>query len=171
MQITWFGHAAFRLDFAGHAVLIDPFFTGNPAFVSDRATAIRGISHIVLTHGHADHVGDTLDIPIHLELGAVSETLTVTAETPMLESTNADVGQIVETRQQRRAHLMQTGVSGPCAIFPIRAVPDPPGRNDSSPTYACLPAPHFPQTVERRNQLGNRERAWSFSGFWPLFRE
>jgi L-ascorbate metabolism protein UlaG (beta-lactamase superfamily) len=25
MQITWFGHSAFRLDFAGKAVLIDPF--------------------------------------------------------------------------------------------------------------------------------------------------
>ena len=36
MQMTWFGHSAFRLDFAGKAVLIDPFFTGNPAFTSDR---------------------------------------------------------------------------------------------------------------------------------------
>jgi L-ascorbate metabolism protein UlaG (beta-lactamase superfamily) len=62
MQITWFGHSAFRLDFAGKAVLIDPFFTGNPAFVSDKATAIKGVTHIVLTHGHSDHVGDTLDI-------------------------------------------------------------------------------------------------------------
>lgn len=62
MQITWFGHSAFRLDFAGKAVLIDPFFTGNPAFVSDRAAAIKGVTHIVLTHGHGDHVGDTLDI-------------------------------------------------------------------------------------------------------------
>ena len=62
MQITWFGHSAFRLDFGGKAVLIDPFFTGNPAFVSDRAAAIAGVSHIVLTHGHFDHVGDTLDI-------------------------------------------------------------------------------------------------------------
>ncbi|HEY7300138.1 MAG TPA: metal-dependent hydrolase [Xanthobacteraceae bacterium] len=62
MQITWFGHSAFRLDFGGHAVLIDPFFTGNPAFVSDRQAAIRGVSHIVLTHGHSDHVGDALDI-------------------------------------------------------------------------------------------------------------
>src|SRR5262245_56318013 len=62
MQITWFGHSAFRLDFAGSAVLIDPFFTGNPAFTSDKAAAIRGVSHIVLTHGHSDHVGDTLDI-------------------------------------------------------------------------------------------------------------
>lgn len=62
MQITWFGHSAFRLDFGNHAVLIDPFFTGNPAFVSDKAAAIKGVSHIVLTHGHGDHVGDALDI-------------------------------------------------------------------------------------------------------------
>ena len=52
MQITWYGHSAFRLDFARHAILIDPFFTGNPAFVSDKASAIKGVNHIVLTHGH-----------------------------------------------------------------------------------------------------------------------
>lgn len=62
MQITWYGHSAFRLDFAGKAVLIDPFFTGNPAFVSDKAAAIKGVTHVVLTHGHGDHVGDTLEI-------------------------------------------------------------------------------------------------------------
>jgi L-ascorbate metabolism protein UlaG (beta-lactamase superfamily) len=62
MQITWYGHSAFRLDFNGKAVLIDPFFTGNPAFVSDKATAVAGVTHIVLTHGHSDHVGDALDI-------------------------------------------------------------------------------------------------------------
>ena len=62
MQITWYGHSAFRLDFGGTAVLIDPFFTGNPAFVSDKAAAIKGVSQIVLTHGHSDHVGDALDI-------------------------------------------------------------------------------------------------------------
>ena len=62
MKITWFGHSNFRLDFADKVVLIDPFFTGNPAFVSDQETAIKGVSHIVLTHGHSDHVGDALDI-------------------------------------------------------------------------------------------------------------
>jgi L-ascorbate metabolism protein UlaG (beta-lactamase superfamily) len=62
MQITWYGHSAFRLDFSSHAMLIDPFFTGNPSFKSDKAAAIKGVSQIVLTHGHGDHVGDTLDI-------------------------------------------------------------------------------------------------------------
>lgn len=62
MKITWFGHSAFRLDFSGHAVLIDPFFTGNPAFEGDRAEAIKGVSHVLITHGHGDHVGDALAI-------------------------------------------------------------------------------------------------------------
>ena len=62
MQVTWFGHSAFRLDFAGKTVLIDPFFTGNPAFMSDPKAAVQGVTHIVLTHGHADHVGDAIDI-------------------------------------------------------------------------------------------------------------
>jgi L-ascorbate metabolism protein UlaG (beta-lactamase superfamily) len=62
MQITWYGHSAFRLDFGGKAVLIDPFFTGNPGFGGDKDAAVKGISHILLTHGHADHVGDAVDI-------------------------------------------------------------------------------------------------------------
>ncbi|HEY0439888.1 MAG TPA: metal-dependent hydrolase [Xanthobacteraceae bacterium] len=62
MQITWYGHSAFRLDFGKHAVLIDPFFTGNPAFATDKDAAVRGVTHIVVTHGHADHVGDAVEI-------------------------------------------------------------------------------------------------------------
>jgi L-ascorbate metabolism protein UlaG (beta-lactamase superfamily) len=62
MQLTWFGHSAFRLDLPGASVLIDPFFTGNPAFEGDAAAAGKGASHIVVTHGHGDHVGDALAI-------------------------------------------------------------------------------------------------------------
>src|SRR5262245_2251058 len=62
MQISSYGHSAFRLDFGGKAVLLDHFFTGNPAFVSDKQSAIKGVTHIVLTHGHGDHVGDALEI-------------------------------------------------------------------------------------------------------------
>lgn len=62
MQVTWYGHSAFRLDFGGKAVLIDPFFTGNPGFGGDPEAAARGVSHILLTHGHDDHVGDSVAI-------------------------------------------------------------------------------------------------------------
>ena len=62
MKIVWFGHSAFRLEFAGKIVLIDPFLTGNPAFSGDPVAATDGATHVLLTHGHADHIGDTVDI-------------------------------------------------------------------------------------------------------------
>lgn len=68
MKITWFGHSNFRLDFADKVVLIDPFFTGNPTFSGDRARATAGATHILITHGHGDHIGDAVEIS--LETGA-----------------------------------------------------------------------------------------------------
>lgn len=62
MKLTWFGHSNFRVEVKGAVILIDPFFTGNPAFAGDRAAAIKGATHILITHGHGDHVGDTLEI-------------------------------------------------------------------------------------------------------------
>ncbi len=63
MKITWLGHSAFRLDTAKAKILIDPFFTGNPGFQGlDAKDATKDITHILLTHGHGDHVGDTLQI-------------------------------------------------------------------------------------------------------------
>lgn len=62
MKITWFGHSTFRLDFADKVVLIDPFFTGNPGFEGRREQAMEGLTHILVTHGHGDHVGDTVEI-------------------------------------------------------------------------------------------------------------
>ncbi len=62
MRITWFGHSAFRLEFAESVLLIDPFFTGNPGFSGDAEAVGKDATHILLTHGHSDHVGDTVDI-------------------------------------------------------------------------------------------------------------
>jgi L-ascorbate metabolism protein UlaG (beta-lactamase superfamily) len=62
MKITWLGHSAFRVEAAGAVILIDPFITGNSMFRGDPAEAVKGCTHIVLTHGHDDHVGDTVQI-------------------------------------------------------------------------------------------------------------
>lgn len=63
MKITWLGHSAFHIETGKAKILIDPFFTGNPSFVeSTRRDATAGLTHILLTHGHGDHVGDTVAI-------------------------------------------------------------------------------------------------------------
>jgi L-ascorbate metabolism protein UlaG (beta-lactamase superfamily) len=62
MKLTWFGHSAFRLDFAGAAVLIDPYLSGNPSFKGSVEEASSGATHILLSHGHGDHLGDTVAI-------------------------------------------------------------------------------------------------------------
>ncbi|OLP58446.1 metal-dependent hydrolase [Xaviernesmea oryzae] len=63
MKITWLGHSAFHLETATAKILIDPFFTGNPAFdEATRKDAAAGLTHILLTHGHGDHVGDTIKL-------------------------------------------------------------------------------------------------------------
>ncbi|WP_428428322.1 metal-dependent hydrolase [Pararhizobium sp.] len=61
MKIKWLGHSAFHLETAKSKILIDPFFTGNPSFdEATRKDAAAGLTHILLTHGHGDHVGDTI---------------------------------------------------------------------------------------------------------------
>ncbi len=62
MKLTWLSHSAFRLEIGSAVVMIDPFLTGNPAFTGDAQAASAGATHIVLTHGHDDHIGDAAAI-------------------------------------------------------------------------------------------------------------
>lgn len=60
IKLTWYGHATLGLETGGYKLLIDPFFSGNPAAstTEDKVTA----DFILVTHGHGDHVGDTVAI-------------------------------------------------------------------------------------------------------------
>jgi L-ascorbate metabolism protein UlaG (beta-lactamase superfamily) len=60
MDIRFLGHGCFELSDGGTVVLIDPFLTGNPKAPVE-ASELEP-THIFLTHGHADHYGDIVDI-------------------------------------------------------------------------------------------------------------
>jgi L-ascorbate metabolism protein UlaG (beta-lactamase superfamily) len=62
MKLTWLGHAAFRLEFGKAVILFDPFLSGNPKFKGTVAEAGQGATHILITHGHDDHIGDAVEI-------------------------------------------------------------------------------------------------------------
>ena len=63
MNIIWLGHSGFRIEIEAAVLLIDPWLTGNPMFPADRrAEAVQGVTHILLTHGHGDHIGDTVAV-------------------------------------------------------------------------------------------------------------
>ena len=63
-QLTWYGHAAFKIRTAtGKILLIDPWVV-NPAFAGgkEELASLDHVDLIFLTHGHTDHVGNTVEI-------------------------------------------------------------------------------------------------------------
>jgi L-ascorbate metabolism protein UlaG (beta-lactamase superfamily) len=61
MELTWLGHASFRLDAGGKRIYIDPFLNGNPKCPDNEQTP-ESVDIIAITHGHGDHVGDAVDL-------------------------------------------------------------------------------------------------------------
>jgi L-ascorbate metabolism protein UlaG (beta-lactamase superfamily) len=59
VKITWFGHSAFLFE-AEKKLLIDPFISGNPVAPCSPDELDPDI--IAVTHGHSDHLGDTVEI-------------------------------------------------------------------------------------------------------------
>lgn len=66
-EITWYGHAALGLKTGGYSLLVDPFITGNPV-ANINADQLKP-DFILVSHGHGDHLGDT--IPIAKRTGAL----------------------------------------------------------------------------------------------------
>lgn len=61
MKLTYYGHSCFSVQVGGHDLLFDPFITPNELA---KAIDVKKIpaSHILVSHGHGDHIADVLDI-------------------------------------------------------------------------------------------------------------
>ena len=59
IKITWHGHATFSLEINGVDVVVDPFFAGNNP-VADKSVSEVKADFVFQTHGHGDHIADTV---------------------------------------------------------------------------------------------------------------
>lgn len=60
LKLTWYSHACFLIDTGSQKLLTDPFLTDNPLAPIDADTVEA--DYILVSHGHGDHIGDTLTI-------------------------------------------------------------------------------------------------------------
>jgi L-ascorbate metabolism protein UlaG (beta-lactamase superfamily) len=69
MKLTWYGHSAFRVETGDAQILIDPYLSENPSWGRGWEEVSDGVTHVLLTHGHDDHLGDS--VPILKKTGAM----------------------------------------------------------------------------------------------------
>ena len=60
MEVSYHGHSIVKIKTNDKVILIDPYITGND--LTDLKAADEKPDVILLTHGHNDHVGDTIEI-------------------------------------------------------------------------------------------------------------
>jgi len=61
VKLTWFGHAAWQIEFNDSVVIIDPFLRNNPKSPVKPENLGR-VDYVIVTHNHDDHMGDALEI-------------------------------------------------------------------------------------------------------------
>lgn len=61
MYLQYLGHSTFLIEATDFKAIIDPFLTGNPSSTL-KPSQVTGLTHIFVTHGHGDHIGDTIEL-------------------------------------------------------------------------------------------------------------
>lgn len=135
MKITWHGHSTFRIDLpaaggaAAVSIVLDPFVTGNPSSTTSVEELAAGLDHIVVSHGHDDHIGDLL--PLARASGA---TVTANWEIAMWANTNG-----VET-----INPMNSGGTVDLGAFTVSLTPahHSSAKSNGDGTFAYMGNPH-----------------------------
>lgn len=72
MKLTFLGHAVLLIEEIEekYNIIIDPFITGNPAYPED--FILPKLDYILLTHGHGDHLGNTVELCKKFESTVIS---------------------------------------------------------------------------------------------------
>ncbi|PAE24184.1 MULTISPECIES: metal-dependent hydrolase [Bacillaceae] len=60
MKVSFHGHSVVKIESQGKTILIDPFITGNS--LTDLKAEDQKPDVIIVTHGHGDHLGDTIEL-------------------------------------------------------------------------------------------------------------
>jgi hypothetical protein len=99
-------------------------------------------------------VGDVLNLELALELGAMSESVTVTAESPLLESASANIGQVIDNRR-----ILDLPLAGGNPMYLTQLTPGIIPTNP--PTHGWLP--HAVDAVSNVASAGTRTRSSEFT--------
>lgn len=93
MKLIYLGHSAFYIESGDFKALIDPFIQGNPQCPFE-LDDFPQLSHILVTHGHADHIGDTVALA---------------QKTGALVVCNHELGHYFQGQRLKNVHTMHIG--------------------------------------------------------------
>lgn len=126
-NICWLGHSTFQIKTGGKSVLIDPFLSDNPAATVSADNIEADV--IIVSHGHSDHIGDTIAIA---------------KRTGALVISNFEIVQWLQKQGVENAHPMHIGGSHKFDFATVKltiahhgsSLPD--GSNGGNPTGIIL---------------------------------
>lgn len=93
MLVNYYGHSCFHIEINGKKLLFDPFITENPLAKSIDVSKIE-TDYILVSHGHWDHIGDTVKIAKQTQAMVIS---------------NFEIGSWLEKHGIKNVHKMNIG--------------------------------------------------------------